>query len=172
MATNDLKRWIAQQTARCEVLCPRYLPTYVPPKPWNKGGRGGYHHPEIVGDHFLVKTRFSEHRGLVERAIPQMPLVLDGINTLQATPWAINRRVLDVARAAWDAGLPIEGLPSREDLPLPPRPRDIATNDEARLRWRRAAYPIRDYNARAVAKRLLVARPRWVAEQFADEPAI
>ncbi|MTD92901.1 hypothetical protein GIW81_00975 [Hyphomicrobium sp. xq] len=170
--TPKLKRWIAEQTARCEVLCPRYLPSYLPPKPWNQGGRGGYHYPGIVGDHFFMKTHFSEHRKLVERALPSIPLVLGGLNVLQATPWAVNQRVLEVARAAWDAGLQIEGLPSREDLPLPPRPYDIDTNDDARRKWRRATAPVWDYNSRAVAKRILVARTLWIAEQFVDEPTI
>jgi DNA-directed RNA polymerase len=68
--------------------------------------------------------------------------------------------------------VPIEGVPLREDLELPPRPHDIATNEDARRTWRREAYPIRDYNARSLARRLLVARTLWMAEQFADEPVI
>lgn len=172
VATGALRRWVADQTARCEILCPRYLPSYLPPKPWNKGGRGGYLHPEIVGDHFLVKTRFGEHQALITKALPRMGEVLEAVNTLQATPWAINARVLAVATSAWTRNLPIETLPPREDLPLPPKPHDIGTNEEARKVWRRKAYPVRDFNARILAKRLLVARTLWIAEQFVDEPAI
>lgn len=172
IATREVKRWVADQTARTEVLCPRYLPSYLPPRPWNKDGRGGYHYPQIVGDHFLVKTRFSEHQALIMKSLPDMGEVLEAVNTLQATPWAVNARVLAVANEAWLRNLSVDSLPPRDDLPLPPKPADIATNDEARKEWRRRAFPIHDFNKRALAKRLLVARTLWTAEQFAEEPAI
>jgi Autographiviridae RNA polymerase len=168
-ATPALRRWIEKQTARCEVLCPRYLPSYMEPRPWGQNARGGYHFPQVIGDMHLVKTRFSEHRELIQRHASKMPLVLEAVNALQATPWQVNGRVLEIARKAWNRGVLVEGLPPREDLPLPPRPHDIATNEEARRAWRREAFPIRDYNARSLAKRLLVARTLWTAEQFAGE---
>jgi DNA-directed RNA polymerase len=168
--TADLTAWINDFNARSEVLTPVNLPTLIPPKPWSSPRSGGYHFPEIVGQHGFVKTRHKQHRELVADMFYHMPAAVDAVNAIQSTPWRINRRVLDVALAIWRDGIAVSGIPLNASVPLPPKPHDIDQNPEARRRYKRDAFKVHDFNARALAGRLQVAKTISIAEAFADEP--
>ena len=46
--------------------------------------------------------------------------VFDAVSAIQETPWAVNKDVLRVMDFMWTRGLPMPGLPQRENLPVPP----------------------------------------------------
>src|SRR3546814_7200856 len=80
--------------------------------------------------------------------------VYDSVNQVQDTPWRINCRVLDVMEKVWDGGGSLGGLPQRNDESLPPKPLDIDTNEEAKLRWKKAAAEVYTRNADRVSARM------------------
>lgn len=168
-ATETAQKWLETQHARCELLSPVHLPMIVPPKPWTDPTDGGYYNRKI-GHLKLVKTRNRNY--LEEVRQTDMPIVYRAINALQETPWRINKSVLAVMREVWDNGGELGGLPARDDKPLPAKPADIDTDADALRAWKRNASRVYGENARLRSKRLAQSQKLWVAEKFAEEPAI
>lgn len=164
--TPDTQKAVDEMHGRCSLLSPVHLPMVVPPKPWTGVFNGGYLRRRLP----LVKT--DNHNFLEELRHVEMPAVYDAVNALQATAWRINPGVLAVMKQAWEGGGGLGELPPRENLPLPAKPVDIATNDEARKKWRRKAAEVYEENARLVSKRLSVIRKLQIAERFKAEPAL
>ena len=170
-ATEETLAWITEKTNRCELLMPVFLPTIIPPKPWTHPYSGGYH-TKAVRPLRLVKTRNQNYLEELTHQADEMPTVYQAINAVQNTPWKINEAVLVVMQQIWDEGLDLAAVPSREDLPLPPKPHDIAENKEARTAWKRAASQVHDANIKLRSKRLQMAKILYMAEKFKDESSI
>ena len=101
-----------------------------------------------------------------------MEKVYDAVNHIQDTPWKINTRVLDVMEDVWKTGGCLGGLPQRDDDPLPAKPLDIETNEEAKNEWKREAAQTYSRNADRLSQRLAFHQGIWVARKFAPEVAI
>jgi DNA-directed RNA polymerase len=166
--TAKLDEWVSRFNARCEVLTPAYLPTVIPPKPWAGAYGGGYYSPE-VRPLPLVKTRRREYLEDLNHRQDEMPVVYEAINAMQNTAWRINTPVLEVLAHVWGNALPLGDLPARDDLPLPPKPANIDTDEAAREDWKRRAAKVYEANAKLRSKRLQVAKTIWIAEKFADQ---
>jgi len=166
--TPAVEEWIKDHLSLCELLTPVYLPTVIPPKPWSSPFDGGYH-TNSARRLRLVKTRNLNY--LEELKNTDMPVVYEAVNSLQNTAWKINKPVLEVLRQVWDLGVDLGKLPQRNDLELPSKPHDIATNLEARILWKRAARNVYTKNARLRSKRLQVAKTIWVAGKFLEDEA-
>ena len=95
----------------------------------------------------------------------EMPEVYKCINTLQQTPFIINTPVYQVMKTIQDKGLSVAGLPQGK-LPLPPKPHDIATNEEARKAYSRKALAVHNYNATIDSKALLTEKIFTVADTY------
>jgi DNA-directed RNA polymerase len=169
-ATPETLEWIDQKTNRCELLMPVFLPTLIPPKPWRSPYSGGYH-TKAVRPMCMVKTRNRNYLEELTHQVDEMPMVYQAINAIQETPWKINEAVLVVMQQVWDEGLDLASVPSRTDLPLPPKPHDIDTNKEARIEWSRKAGKVHEVNIKLQSKRLQMAKILYMAEKFKDEVA-
>ena len=175
-ATPRTLAWLASEQARTEALAPLYLPTLVPPKPWVTPTGGGYYSDRLRALR-LVKVQDPDQLAAIAAA--PMPAVYAAVNAMQETAWQINRPVLDVMRALWDADGPSPVLPARGALPLPPRPAGVPEDVPAAAlpehqrallsAWRKAAASIHDANHRLVQKRLAWSRMLWVAARFEEE---
>jgi DNA-directed RNA polymerase len=75
---------------------------------------GGYLHRSA-----LIRHDRAAHTAALDRPISKVSL--DALNRVQATPWRINRWLLDVAAAAWDRCVPVCGAPLGVTPPLPKR---------------------------------------------------
>jgi DNA-directed RNA polymerase len=164
--TQKLVDWLEKQHARCELLNPIHMPMIVEPRPWTTPFSGGY----LTNKVWMVKGVSKEY--MQELATQPMPAVYDSLNAVQSTRWQINQPVLEIARQVWEAGSSLGDLPRRDDLPLPPRPEDIDTNEQALLDWKRKAAAVYEENARQRSKRIAMSQVLWVAEKFVDEEAI
>lgn len=110
-------------------LFPAYQPMIVPPGTWSADCRGGY-----------LKLPSSPVKKAVRAGKVEIPeRVYDCLNAVNATPWRVNKRVLNVAIALWDDGGNIAGMPRRYGQPKPPRPADFDTNPEAKKDWKKQA---------------------------------
>jgi DNA-directed RNA polymerase len=102
-----------------------------------------------------------------------MPLVYDALNRVQNTAWKINADVTELVEAIQRRGGAMGGLPAFEDEPLPAKPHDIDTNEDARKAWRRAGRSGQE------SQRISAQSAQWSAAKIlsaargvAQEPAI
>jgi DNA-directed RNA polymerase len=170
-ATDETLEWIDEKNNRCELLAPVFLPTIIPPKPWTNPYQGGYH-TRAVRPLRLVKTRNQNYLEELHHRIDEMPAVYQAINAVQDTAWKVNEPVLVVMQQVWDEALDVAAVPCRSDLPLPPKPHDIDTNEKERTEWKRKASKVHEANTKLRSKRLQMAKILYMAEKFVGEKAI
>lgn len=101
--------------------------------------------------------------------------MLDAVNLIQDTPWAINTWVLDIMREAWVSGDLLGGLPSPYDDPVPARQEDAAweaMSKEEKANWKYELSKVHETNAKAQAKRKAFLSKLEIAESLRDRSAI
>ena len=114
----------------------------------------------------LFKSRSRAYLEEMNNRAHEMPDVYKAVNAMQNTPFKINIKVYQVANTIFHNGSVVGKLPSTENIPLPPKPFDIATNEDARKRWKRKASQIHQENATLKSKRLLIDKLIWVANEY------
>lgn len=163
VATPETLQWIEKAVSRCELLRPYKLPMVKRPKDWDGPGTGGYNHGESIVKSWDTGSDLSW-------AIPEtMPKVYEAINVLQRVPYTVNRQVYEVMRELWESGAQVAGLPPRNNEPVPPKPDDIATNEQARKLWRKMASLAYQANIALASQRLHQAQMMKMGEQFLDK---
>ena len=101
------------------LTMPAYGPCSEPPRPWVSTWDGGFHTPRMRRNSpCLVKCRAGV-RHLYREA--QMPVVLEAVNALQETPWAVNTQVLDTVIEAAKR-FSTKEIVSIADTPKPEQP--------------------------------------------------
>ena len=68
----------------------------------------------------LVKTNKRNFLEELEGLTEEMSAVYEAINHIQNTPWQVNPFTLVALQMVFERGLNVAGLPSREDIPVPP----------------------------------------------------
>lgn len=178
--TETVERWLEEQHARCEMLDPMLMPMIVRPRRWRSPYVGGYLSSSRGSAGRLIRPpqkgvggeANSNTRDYLEQMrAADLSLVYEAINHIQETAWEINKEIYEVVREVWDDGGSIAGLPPRDDLPMPPKPRDIDTNPVALLAWKREAALRYEENAHNQSARLGVSQRLWMAERFSKEEA-
>jgi DNA-directed RNA polymerase, mitochondrial len=106
---------------------------------------------------------------------PISQLDLDAINAVQATPWRINRWLLDVMQEAWASGMRLGGLEVGEPLSLPKKLPDevwegMSPKERNDYVGRRVA--IHAENDGIMGRSRAVLDALTVAEELRDKPAI
>jgi DNA-directed RNA polymerase len=130
---------------------------------------GGY----LTIDTDLIGTGHHKHTAGLPTAIPSD--VLRALNTVQETPWRINKFTLGVIQHFWNENIEIDAVPSRVDLELPPRVDDAVWQEMTRVERgdvkerRRFVYT---ENTRLKSLRDALRRKLSLAERFADTPAV
>lgn len=166
--TETLQDWFDKQHARCSLLDPINMPMVVRPRRWRSPTYGGYLTPRH-GNRFIKQRNHAYHDEVRNMDLSR---VYDSVNHIQDSPWAINTRVLEVMEKVWQDGTSLGGLPQREDDPIPAKPHDIDTNEEAKLAWKRAAAEVYTANGERTSARMAMHSGLWVARRFADEGSI
>lgn len=170
-AEEDLMNWIRGSLDDEELFAPYFLPTVMPPKPWDGPRDGGYWTP-FVKTPFMIRFKAS-HEDQRQRAIDDyesidMPDVYDALNWLQETPWRINKQVYWVFKTLWERGSQIAGLPRQEEIPVPPRP-EGEKDDEHVKAWTEMAGKIRTANSKTSSHVVEAKTCMTVATRFLDE---
>lgn len=167
VAKPEAREWLYKKNAALEFLQPLLLPMVEPPREWSPTNAGGYRYA-LRGKYPLIRT-YSEHQQAKGRTA-NMPLVYQAVNAIQATPWRINPVVADLFEEILTRNAPL-GAIEWADLtlePLPAKPIDIATNEEARKRYRKMARRVHENNHRRRTKALHVAKVAQVVRKFRD----
>lgn len=167
--TAETREWITKRNAAMEFLTPVTLPMVVPPLPWAKGQRGGYRYA-LRSRYPFVRAASLEMNQLHSQT--DMPLVYEAVNAIQETGWEINQHVLTLVEEIRARGKQLAGLPAYDREPLPPKPKDIGTNEEARKKWRKAARIVHENNHAREIKALEVEKTLLAVRAVKDEQTI
>ena len=148
---------------KAELFAPLTWSMIVEPNEWSNEKPGGYLTNELRKGHKLIRTF-----GVV---CQQGPLPLAYINRLQRTAYRINPFILEVSQRLEDDGYKIESAKfiPEDRRPLPIKPVDIETNDEARLAHRKLAAETHDYNSTALKRCIQTKISMSLARRFAKE---
>lgn len=133
---------------------PALLPLTEPPEPWARP-EGMFHGYRVN----LVRSHQKAVHKAINGAIKsgRMQPVLDALNSIQNTAWTINPLVRDMVIWAYQNAVKIEGLPPRDDLPVPEFTNDELTGmdeDERRARFRNIA-DVKKRNRGFIGERLV-----------------
>jgi DNA-directed RNA polymerase len=132
-----------QIMANAEMFAPLAWPMLVPPRDWSNEKAGGYYLNEIMLGHDMVR------RG---RPCIQGETPIEFLNKIQGVAYRLNPFVVDVAEALFERGYKVGKFIPIVEVPLPPKPVDIADNKEARQGYKRDAAHVMDKNAQAFKK--------------------
>lgn len=142
-------------------------PMLIPPCDWTGVLSGGYY--------IDLKSPIPFIRMPIKKLIKlyndvSMPLVYNTVNTLQATPWKINRKVLDIVKTMSDwVHIPEElDLPSQKPMDAPIKPVDIDTNEMARKLWRSDMRRYYEFENSRKGKRLSINALIALAEEYKE----
>jgi DNA-directed RNA polymerase len=163
-ATQETLEWIEKKNGVTQMLRPIFEPMVVPPRDWTTPFDGGYLSSNIKPLK-LVKTKNKAY--LEELRHTDMPIVYAAINAIQRTPWQINTDVLNVMKTLWERGETFKGMPPREGIPLPMKPWDIETNEEAKKAYRIEAARTYQRNLSILGKRIGFSVAMNTAERYA-----
>lgn len=130
---------------------------------------GGY----VIHRTPLLRVGANEHTTALDKPISQADL--DAVNTVQATPWRINRWIFDVMQEAWTKGLRVGGLEVNEPLPIPERLPDevwdaMGSSDRNDHVTKRAQLHVE--NAQIMSRSQAVLDALSVAMELRDKPTI
>ena len=175
-ATDELLALVQKSADVFSVLSPQYQMMVIPPKNWTGLYNGGYILPLSSLHPPLVKQRQAELSRIKKY---DLSAVYQAINTIQRTRWRINTRILEVARALWDMGGGIGGIPEADDR-IPPRPpveneeftQWKQENPAEYRKWADAAQAVYKHNRTVGAARIRVSYQLRIARENAEFSAV
>jgi DNA-directed RNA polymerase len=171
VSTQLTETWLDQANQECELLQPLYYPMVVQPQDWVSTSGGGFLSNETLHNLTLIKTHNTKE--LMRLADYPMPEVYKAINTIQHTPWRINRKVYHILQDAWNIG-GFAGLPHRDKAQVPPRTWEEGAkpSKEELSAWKHAATTAYETHAREQSKRISMNIKLHIAEKLINEPEI
>ena len=149
---------------------PVWLPEASKPDDWCSWDRP-VKRKELTFRNHLIRSRYAETAVLAKDAITSgvMQPALDALNTIQAVPYTINTRVLEVIKYLHTNSIDVEGLPASKDLELPKRTKawDQMDPDEQKA-WKIRASRIKLRNRGLKSERVLLLQDLNTAEYLSQ----
>ena len=133
-----------QVLANAELFSPLAWPMTIEPNDWSTETPGGYLLNEVMRGHHMVR------RG--KPCLIQGETPIDFLNRIQKVGYALNDHVVNVAKTFQERGVEVGKFIPVVEMPLPPKPPDIADNKESRKDYRRRAAEVCNTNAQAFMK--------------------
>jgi len=154
---------------------PSYKPMVCPPKPWTSPTDGGY----LTLRTPLVKVYGEKgRRYLADLKTVQMPFVYRALNALQAVPFIINKKVLEVAQKLSEGGVgcvPDEKrIGTLKQMIEGTKTQALSKkreSKEAKNLWREH-YQLRREYAKLIGRKIQADAIKKLAAEFAQEPEI
>ena len=167
--TKATEAFLKDRVAATEVMAPLYEPMIVPPADWAGPYNGGYLTRRVRP---LRLVMVFNRQYLASLAAQDMTKVCSAVNTAQKTAWAINPFILTVLDMAWEKDFSLGGIPTLYNNPIPPKPHDIDTNEEARKEWRGQAHGVHMENLALSSKRYAFMTAINIAHRYSHFSAI
>ena len=127
--------------ATAELFSPLAWPMLIEPNDWTNERQGGYLLNEVMRGYDMVR------RGKPRRIQGETPI--NFLNKIQKVGYTLNPFIVDVAETLLERGQQVGKFVPIVELPLPPKPVDIAENKEARHDYNRKAAEVHNTNAQA-----------------------
>ena len=148
--------------AQAELFSPLAWPMLIEPNDWTTDGKhGGYLLNEIMRGYDMVR------RG--DPTLIQGETPVDFLNKIQKVAYTLNPFIVGVAETLMERGIQVGKFIPIVEIPLPPKPPDIADNAEARHDYRRRAAEVCNINAQAFKKSCRTRMTMNAVKRFKDK---
>ena len=127
--------------ATAELFSPLAWPMLIEPNDWTNERQGGYLLNEVMRGYDMVR------RG--DPCCIQGETPINFLNKIQKVGYTLNPFIVGVAETLLERGIQVGKFIPIVELPLPPKPYDIAENKEARHDYNRKAAEVHNTNAQA-----------------------
>ena len=127
--------------ATAELFSPMTWPMLIEPNDWTNEKPGGYLLNEIMRGHDMVRRGDST---CIQGETP-----IKFLNKIQKVAYRLNPFIIDVAEELERRQIEVGKFVPIIEMPLPPKPVDIAENKESRLDYRRKAAEVMNINAQS-----------------------
>ena len=127
-----------------ELFSPIAWPMLIEPNDWTNKKQGGYILNEVMKGYDMVR------RGNSSRIQGETPIAF--LNKIQKVAYTLNPFVVGVAESLMAKGRAVGKFIPVVEIPLPPKPVDIAENYASRKDYRRRAAEVMNLNAQAFQK--------------------
>ncbi len=150
-----------QIMAQAELFSPLAWPMLIEPNDWTPDGKhGGYILNEVMRGYDMVR------RGNPYRIQGEQPV--EFLNRIQKVAYTLNPFIVGVAKALQERQIQVGKFIPIVEIPLPPKPPDIADNAEARHDYRRRAAEVCNTNAQAFKKSCRTRMTMNAVDRFKD----
>ena len=147
--------------AQAELFSPLAWPMLIEPNDWTPDGKhGGYILNEVMRGYDMVR------RGNPTRIQGEQPV--EFLNRIQKVAYTLNPFIVGVAETLQERRIQIGKFIPIVDIPLPPKPVDIATNMESRKDYRRRAAEACNIQAQAFNKSCRTRMTMNAVERFRE----
>ena len=143
-----------------ELFSPLAWPMLIEPNDWSHDHSGGYLLNEVMRGHDMVR------RGNPTCIQGEKPL--DFLNKIQKVSYCLNPFIVGVAEKLDELERPVGKFLPIVHYPLPPKPVDIAENEEARKSYRRQAAEVRNKQANEFRKSCRTRMTMEAVQRFKD----
>ena len=133
-----------QVMATAELFSPIAWPMLVEPNDWSNETKGGYILNEVMKGYDMVR------RGNPTCIQGETPITF--LNKIQKVAYTLNPFIVGVAETLMERQIKVGKFIPVVEMPLPPKPVDIATNYDSRKDYRRRAAEVMNINAQAFKK--------------------
>lgn len=131
--------------SEAELFSPLAWPMLIEPNNWTTdGNHGGYLLNEVMRGHDMVR------RGNPTSIQGENPVAF--LNRIQKVAYTLNPFIVTVAETLMERQIEVGKFIPIVEIPLPPKPPDIAENSVARKDYRRRAAEVCNINAQAFKK--------------------
>ena len=143
-----------------ELFAPLAWPMLIEPNDWGKKP-GGYLLNEVMNGHEMVRRGDD---GCIQGDKP-----ISFLNKIQKVGYILNPFIVNVAEQLFEKGVNVGKFIPIVELPLPPKPVDIADNELARKGYRRAAAEVMNTNASAFRRSCRTRMTMEAVRRFKDK---
>ena len=144
-----------------ELFSPLSWPMYIEPNDWTNERAGGYILNEVMRGNPMVRRG---HDACIQGEIP-----LAFLNKIQKVGYRLNSFTVNVAKTLEEKRISVDKFIPIVEMPIPPKPVDIADNEEARRVYRTAARKVMDVNANAFRRSCRTRMTMEAVERFKDK---
>ena len=144
-----------------ELFAPLSWPMLIEPNDWERNRPGGYLLNEVMLGNDMVR------RGQVGCIQGEKPF--EFLNQIQKVGYTLNSFTVNVAEELQERGMEVGKFIPIIEIPIPPKPVDIAENKEARKRYRRGRAEAENKNANAFRRSCRTRMTMEAVRRFYDK---
>ena len=141
-----------------ELFAPLAWPMLIEPNDWSPEHYGGYLLNEVMRGNEMVRRG----KGLLKQG--EIPYQF--LNKIQKVGYRLNPFVVNVAETLQERGIAVGKFIPIVEVPLPPKPVDIAENYDSRKSYRRRAAEVNNINSQAFRRSCRTRMTMEAVERF------